>query len=100
MSQLYQKLFATLATAFFGADFDQAFCEEDQPGHLYPFGEDIANDLASFALSNHPHKQERPANLCDHDEHQKRVPMQKVKPPESRGAVKNGAQTPFEPILS
>jgi hypothetical protein len=62
MLQLYQKLFAILAAAFFGANFDQAFSEDDQPGHLHSFGEDIANDLAPFALRIHPRKQERPAN--------------------------------------
>ena len=36
--------------------------------------------MAPFALNIHPRKQEGPANPGNHDEYQKRMPMQKIEP--------------------
>src|SRR5258708_1798032 len=71
---------ATLTAAFFGADFDQALGEEDEAGHLHPFGDNVAYHLAPFALRIHRQEQEGPANPSDHDEYQKRMPVQKIDP--------------------
>jgi hypothetical protein len=72
---------AALPAAFFRADFDQALSEKDEARHLHPFGDNVADYLAPFALSVHRRKQERPANPGDHDEYQKRMPIQKIEPP-------------------
>jgi hypothetical protein len=69
-----------LTAAFFGADFDQALGEEDEAGHLHPFGDNVAYHLAPFALRIHRQEQEGPANPGDHDEYQKRMPVQKIDP--------------------
>ena len=66
----------TLATAFFRADLDQALGEKNEAGHLHPFGNDVADYLAPFALRIHPHEQKGPADSGDHDEYQKRMPIQ------------------------
>ena len=66
--------------AFFGADFDQTLGEKNEAGHLHPFGDDVADYLAPFALSIHRRKQNGPANPGDHDEYQKRMPIQKIEP--------------------
>src|SRR5215211_6146555 len=69
-----------LATTFFGADLDQALGKKNKAGHLYPFGNDVADYLAPLALRIHTRKQKGPADPGDYDEYQKRMPIQEVEP--------------------
>ncbi len=69
-----------LAAAFFRANFDQALGEENEAGHLHPFGDNVSDYLPPFALRIHQQEQEGPANPSDHDEYQKRMPIQKIEP--------------------
>ena len=71
------------AAAFFGVDFNQTLGKKDEPGHLHPFGDDVADYLSPFTVSLHSRKQEGPANPGDYDEYQQKMPMQKIEPRES-----------------
>src|SRR6266496_4094799 len=70
----------TLAAAFFRADFDQALGKKNKASHLDPFRKNVADHLAPLALRVHRPKQKGPSKPCDHDEYQKRMPMQKIQP--------------------
>lgn len=73
---LVERLEANLKNnlvAFFGAFFDEAFGEEDEAAHLDPFGDDIADDLAPFALGIHFPKQHGPADAGEDEEDQEGV---------------------------
>lgn len=44
---------SSLMPAFFGARFNEFFCEQDQAEHLRDFGEHIADDLAPTTVRIH-----------------------------------------------
>ena len=64
--------------AFLGSFFDQAFRQENQPAHLTPFRDDIADDLSPFALGIHSRKKHSPANTGHADKHEKRMMPQEI----------------------
>ena len=55
---------------FLRALLNQALCQKNQPGHLSPFRDDVANDLSPLALCIHPPKKRGPADAGHANENQ------------------------------
>lgn len=66
--------------ALFRADFDEAFSQEDEAGHLNPLGNDVADDLPPLALAVHPNEEDGPTETGHDQKQEQRMAMQGVEP--------------------
>jgi len=68
------------SAALLRSTFNQTFGKIDEPCHLQPFGNDVADDLTPFVLWIHPKIQDEPADSREREKHKKGMPVQKIPP--------------------